>query len=225
MTLATKYLKLTNTSISKTFTNLNPEDLTVTTKLETRYGSQTNEQHILINGELPSITNITFEEIIHGFSDKILINLGGHGSCNLQISSNNYEIYHDSVNLFEQSQVEIALSCVFDVANFTLQRNGVVLHSVSETMNVGLVLPMKRTFNITTNTHFDALQTTPFAGITINIQDDTRNVTLDGNKFHSNENPLGAILSARQNFVNYGTSTGTLTTNLMDGVNAFVSFT
>ena len=216
--------ELTNASISKTFTNLNPEDLTVTTKLETRYGSQTDEQQILVDGELPSITSITFAEITPGFSDKILISLGGHGNCELLISSNNYEIYNGSVNLFEQSQVEIALSCVFDIANFTLRRNGVVLHSVLETMNVGLVLPMKRTFDITTNTHFDALQTTPFAGIVISIQDDTRDVTLDGNKFHSNENPLGAILSARQNFINYGTSTGKLTTNLIDGVNAFISF-
>tara|TARA_Y100001936_G_C16092553_1_gene687787 strand:- start:171 stop:6371 length:6201 start_codon:yes stop_codon:yes gene_type:complete len=217
--------ELTNNSISKTFTNLNPEAILVSTTLQSRYGSQTNEQQIVVNGNLPFISDITFEEITPGFSDKIIINLGGHGRCDLLISTNNYQFHSSSHNLFEESQIKIDLSCIFDIANFTLQKNGVVLQTVSKQMEFGLVLPMKQKFNIITNSHFDALQIAPFSGILIHIQDDTHNTTFDGNMFHSNENPSGAIISASQNFINFGTSTGSLKTSLLNAANTFVLFT
>ena len=214
--------ELTNSSVSKLITQLNPENLLVTTTLKSRYGSQTNEQAILICGEIPHIQNLSFIETEPGFSNEINMTFGGHGTCDLIISSHDFIIHNCNLNLFERSDIQIDLNCLFDSATFVLQRKGVIIDSLTKAMNHGLVLPMKHTFNIKTNLLFNALNTTPFEGISITIQNDIR--TLNGNLFHSSQTPLGAILSATENVVYYGTSSGNLKSNLTSVV-GFISFT
>ncbi len=209
-------------TISDVITNLNPGQLIVTTRLKSRYGSQTNNQSIIISGDTPYIDDISFIEIEPGFSNQIRVIVGGHGSCELSISSNNYAIKNTTFNLFETNETIINLNCIFDSAAFVLKQNDAIVDSVSKNMTLGLILPMQNHFNVTTNSQFSALDFSPFTGINITIHDDLR--ILDGNLFHSKSNPLGAILSATENTISYGISRGSLKTQLTSPA-VFLSFT
>ena len=115
------------------------------------------------------------------------------------------------------------LNCIFDTAVFVLKQNNAIVDSSSKTMTLGLILPMKNHFNVTTNSQFSVLNLSPFTGINITIQDDLTRI-LDGNLFHSKSNPLGAILSATENQISYGISRGILKTQLTSPA-VFLSFT
>ena len=82
---------------------------------------------------------------------------------------------------------------------------------------------MKNNFTIITNSLFNALDTSPFNGIDITIEDDSR--TLNGNLFHSSHNPIGAILSATQSQIRYGSSRGNMKAQFTSSSATFMSFT
>jgi hypothetical protein len=207
------------TTVSEVITNLNPGPMNVTTLFKSRYGIKTDNQTAIISGNTPNFEEISFIESTPGFTNQIKILLRGHGVCDLSISSNNYTIKNESnLNLFDTNEITMNLNCIFDSATFVLTQNDLVVDSLTKSMTLGLVIPMKNNFTIITNSLFNALDTSPFSGIDISIEDDSR--ILNGNLFHSSHNPLGAILSATQNQIVYGISTGILKVQLTHPVSS-----
>lgn len=216
--------ELTNDVISKVISDLDPGELLVTTTLTSRYGSQSNEQTIVIDGSLPYIQDVSFVEFQPGFANKIIVALGGHGACEIFIASNGFVIQNKYLNLFSQNEIQIDLNCVFGSASFILKKEGVIVDSRTELMNVGLILPMKEYFNILTTSAFDSLNTIPFADFNITIQhDDNTNDTLNGNLFHSKQTPRGAIISATNDSIQFGTTKGVMKVTLINN-KGFVRF-
>ena len=205
------------TTVSEVITNLNPGPMNVTTIFTSRYGTKTDNQTVMISGNTPNIQEIIFIESIPGFANRVKITLGGYGRCSLSIFSNNYIIKNESLNLFESNELIFDLTCVFDSATFVLKQNDVVVDSLTKSMTLGLVIPMREDFNVITNTSFNLFDTSPFSsGVYITIEDGSR--ILNGNLFHSFHNPVGAIKSATQNHVFYGLSTGILKVELSSPV-------
>jgi hypothetical protein len=204
------------TTVSEVITKLNPGPMNVTTLFTSRYGTKTDNQTVMISGNTPNIQEIIFIESMPGFANQVKITLGGHGTCDLSISSNNYTIKNESLNLFDTNEITFDLNCIFDSVTFVLKQSNVVVDSSIKNMTLGLILSMTNNFTIITNSLFNALDTSPFNGIDITIEDDSR--TLNGNLFHSTRHPLGAIISATQNEVVYGVSTGILKVQLTSPV-------
>ena len=151
------------------------------------------------------------------------ITLEGHGTCDLSISSNNYTIKNEILNLFDTNEITFDLNCIFDSATFVLKQNNVVVDSLTKNMTLGLIMPMKNNFTILTNSLFNVLDASPFGGIDISIEDDSR--IFNGNLFHSFHNPLGAILTATQSQIMYGSSRGNIKAQLTSPSATFMSFT
>ena len=211
------------TTVSEVITNLNPGQLAVNTSFKTRYGVKSDNQTIIILGNTPTIQDISFIESVPGFANQVKITLEGHGTCDLSISSNNYTIKNEILNLFDTKEITFDLNCIFDSATFVLKQNNVVVDSSIKNMTLGLIIPMKNTFTIITNSLFNALDNSPFNGIDISIEDDSR--TLNGNLFHSSHNPLGAILTATQSQIMYGYSQGHVKAQFTSPSVTFMSFT
>ena len=212
------------TTVSEVITNLNPGPIVVTTLFKTRYGIKTDNQTIVISGNTPTIEDVSFIESTPGFANQIKITLGGHGTCDLSISSDNYLIKNANLNLFETNELTIDLNCIFNSASFLLKQNETVVDSLTKSMTLGLIMPMKTKFNIITNSLFHPFEMTPFQGIDITIEDDLARV-LDGNLFHSSHNPLGAILSATQSQIMYGSARGNIKAQFTSPSVTFLSFT
>jgi len=211
------------TTVSEVITNLNPGQLLVNTFFKTRYGMQYDNQTVIISGNTPNIQDISFIESVPGYANQVKITLAGHGTCDLSVSSNNYTIKNESLNLFDTNEITFDLNCIFDSATFVLKQNDVVVDLSIKNMILGLIIPMKKKFTIITNSLFNALDTSPFNGIDITIEDDSR--TLNGNLFHSSHNPLGAILCATQSQIMYGSSQGNMKAQLISPSATFMSFT
>ena len=211
------------TTVSEVITNLNPGQLAVNTSFKTRYGVKSDNQTVIISGNTPTIQDISFIESVPGFANQVKITLDGHGTCDLSISSNNYTIKNESLNLFDTNEITFDLNCIFDSATFVLKQNNVVVDSSIKNMTLGLIIPMKNNFTIITNSLFNALDNSPFNGIDISIEDDSR--TLNGNLFHSSHNPLGAILTATQSQIMYGYSQGHVKAQFTSPSATFMSFT
>ena len=213
----TKEFIFDGTTVSEVITKLNPGPMNVTTLFTSRYGTKTDNQTVIISGNTPTIQDISFIESVPGFANQVKITLDGHGTCVLSITSNNYTIKNESsLNLFDTNEITMNLNCIFDSATFVLTQNDLVVDSLTKSMTLGLVIPMKNNFTIITNSLFNALDTSPFSGIDITIEDGSR--ILNGNLFHSLHNPSGAIKSATQNHVFYGLSTGILKVELSSPV-------
>jgi hypothetical protein len=209
----------------RTFTHFNPGYLTVITKLKSRYGSQVDNQTILISGNVPQIQNVSFTETEPGFSNQMNVTFAGHGNCELIIHPNNYPNNHiiqeSNINLFTQNQLQIKLSSIFHSATLILKQNNTLVHSKTVTMNLGLILPMKNHFTLIGNFSFHPFSVVPFNGMNMTIKDN--HLDLDGNLFHSTQTPIGAILSATESSIHYGTNKGNLKINLTHTAD-FVSF-
>jgi hypothetical protein len=219
-----KIFNFNGTVISDVITNLNPGALVVDTIFKSRYGVKYDNQTIIISGNTPTIEDISFIEEHPGYTNQVKITLGGHGMCDISISSNDYIIKNDNLNLFDTNEFTFDLNCIFDSATFVVKQKNVVVDSSVKNMTLGLVLPMKKNFSILTNSIFNALDTIPFDGIGITIDDDSR--ILNGNLFHSIDSPDGTILSAAQTQILYGTSSGLLKVQLTHpNTPMFVSFT
>ena len=189
-------------AVARVFSRLRPGAGVVTAVFRSRHVVLTQQAQVLVAGQRPVVTGVDFPAAGggDGFTDRMLISLGGHGTAELSVTTGDLVIHRSDVDLYSTSSVEVALGVAFRSALVRLTQGAHVADHLVE-MHKGLVLPLKSRLRVL-GAEFDPASPRPFAGVRLEAQ--TALGAFDANAFHSPGTPRGCVVSAEAGAVTLG---------------------